>query len=442
MTCTNSLESVTARLIVHIDRLVSAQLDEILHHPALQELEAAWRGLHLLVSEAGTQTNVKVRLLDIEWREIEKDLGRALEFDQTRLFELIYTEEYDLAGGFPFGFLIANFSFSHQRADHLDTLKKLSQIAGAAFSPVCTSLSPAFFGVKNFSDLHSGINYQNLFSSPEYFYWKNFRQLEDTRFMSFALPKVLIRQPWGSFNTSGKLFYKEQCFSEADFLWANAAFALGAVLIREFAQVGWFAHIRGAPRDTIAGGIVTQLSTIEEESTSAWLSALPSTDLVITEALEKEFSERGIISLCHLWNTPYAAFFSLPTCHQPQNYTDQKAGNNARISAQLPNILCASRFAHYIKIIMRDKVGSFMSAPECERFLESWLLKYSINSGDLDWSTQARYPLQSVNVSVTEDRLKPGHYKCVIHLTPHYQLDGAVSEIRLTTEIVNQSKAA
>jgi type VI secretion system protein ImpD len=230
--------------------------------------------------------------------------------------------------------------------------------------------------------------------------------------------------------------YREQCAGSSDFLWGHAGFALARILLREFAEVGWFAHIRGAPRDTLAGGIVGEvLPVIQVDQCDELMSVLPATDLVISDAMERDLSACGFAALVHCWQTSYCAFFSLPSVYRPARSNDNLRDLNDHIASQLQNILCASRFAHYIKVMMRDKIGSFMSASECQIFLEDWLSQYCIGGENLPWSTQARYPLKAATLTVREKTAEPGHYLCDLRLMPHYQQDGLVGEIQLTTEI-------
>lgn len=425
-------------LIARIDQLIEAQVNAILHHERFQQLESAWRGLQLLLLEQkATSKYIKVRILDASWHEVSRDIERALNFDQSLVFSKIYTHEFDMPGGEPFGVMLCNYTIDHRKPGDILTLRGLAAVAAASFCPFFLPAPPSLLGLEKFSDLESTFSLDRLFQSPEYIGWKQLRKLEDTRFLGFVLPGILMRVPWGiMLPVTGRLRFREQIQSHRDLLWGHAGFALGQVLIREFDQVGWFAHIRGAPRDTLAGGVVTQLTGMSQKAGIAALTVAPSTEVVITDTKERELANHGLIALAHCWNTPFCAFFNLASLYESEATDNTRHNSNTRISGQIQNILCASRIAHYIKVMMRDKVGSFMTAQDCEEYLAKWLEKYSIANDSAEWSTQARYPLRMFRVEVSEDPWRTQHFLCNIFLTPHYQVDGIVSEIKLSTELV------
>lgn len=425
-------------LIARIDQLVEDQLNAILHHARFQQLESAWRGLQLLlVEQKANNKYIKVRVFDASWHEISRDIERALEFDQSLVFSKIYTNEFDMPGGEPFGMMICNYILDHRNPGDIATLRGLAAVAAASFCPFFFPVPPWLFGLESFAEFNSTLNLDLIFQHPEYVGWKQLRKLEDARFLGFVLPGILMRAPWGEIlPITGKLRFRERIHQHEDLLWGHAGFALGQVLIREFDQVGWFAHVRGAPRDTLAGGIVTQLPGMNSAPSPAALTIAPSTEVVVIDNKERELANHGFITLTHCWNTPFCAFYNLPSLHEHETAADAQLEGNRRISGQIQNILCASRFAHYIKVMMREKVGSFMTAQDCEDFLAKWLEKYSIANDSAEWSTQARYPLRMFRVEVSEDPWRSQHFICNIFLTPHYQVDGIVSEIKLTTELV------
>jgi type VI secretion system protein ImpD len=298
------------------------------------------------------------------------------------------------------------------------------------------------FGMDSFADLHPSITPQRLFREPEYRLWQLLRKDTASRFLAFAMPGVLLRKPWGMMGVRrGRFPYREQCSAEEDFLWGHPGFVLARILLREFEEVGWFAHIRGAPRDTLAGGIVASvLPSIQVDMTEDLVSVIPPTELAVTDGMERDLSECGLIALTQCWQTPYTAFFSLPSLYSPEKTNDNQNADDERIASQMQNILCASRFAHYIKVLMREKVGSFLTASECQNFMEDWLAQYCTTGDNLNWSTKARYPLRSIRVDVRDKPMAPGHFVCDIHLAPHYQYDGLVSEVKLTTEITRAAQ--
>jgi len=433
------------RAIADIDELIEEQLNIILHHPKFQKLESAWRGLYLLVDEADGTHNIKIKMLDISWAEICKDVGRALEFDQSQLFNKIYNEEFGTPGGEPYGALIGDYEICHKVTanhphDDIGTLEGLSQIAAAAFAPFIASASSEFFGLDDFSELGQPFNLNNIFKQTEYIRWRSLRDKPDSRFIGLTLPKILMRLPYNEHAGSYKgLHFLEHVAGrdQSNYLWGNACYVFATILIREFANVGWFGHIRGVPRSHLAGGLVTNLPVDEFSTDAPGIAFKPVTDVVITDAVEKELSELGFIPLCQCYNAPYAAFYNNQSIQQAKEFGSNDARINARLSAMLQHIFCGSRIAHYIKIIVRDKIGSFLSAAECENNLREWLFSYTTGREDLEWDDQARYPLREADVRVKEHPTKPGEYACVIHLKPHYQLDHMVSELELVTELAS-----
>lgn len=429
-----------SRQIALIDERINRQLNLILHHPRLQQLEARWRGLRQLTEAATGVDNVRIRVLDISWREICRDLDRAVEFDQSQLFHLVYSGEFGIPGGEPFGVLLSDFQVAHRPYpghdyDDVAALRGLAQIASAAFAPMILQAAPQLFGLDDFGDLNSSIRLDALFSQQEYIAWRSLRAMEDSRFLAVTLPGVLARHPYTD-RIAGGLHFREECAAEdgRNYLWASGAFAFGSVLIREFADVGWFSHIHGGPRDHLGGGLVTGFPALPL-SWGAGQRYHALTPVLITDTLERELMEQGLMALCHNYETPFASFHNNPSLHQTPQQTSRSAQANARISAMLQQILCASRFAHYIKLMIRDKVGSFVSADGCRQYLQKWLEQYVSGRDDLSWEMRARYPLRNARVEVAELPGKSGSYSAIIYLKPHYVADQLVSELRLTTEL-------
>lgn len=432
------------QIIAELDELINSQLNEIIHHPNFQKLEASWRGLWLIAKQADGSQNIKIKVLNISWQEVVKDINRALEFDQSQLFNKIYSEEYGTPGGEPYGAIIGDYAVSHRISekhphDDVSTLTGLAQIAAAAFSPFIASASPELFGMEDFSGLGLPLNLENIFSQQEYIKWHSLREQADSRFIGLTLPRILMRRPYrtqpGSYK--GIHFYEKTDRKGNNHLWGNACYAFAAVLIREFSNVGWFGHIRGVPRNYISGGLVTSLPIDSFETDSDDIAHKPVTDVVVTDSAEKAISELGLIPLCQSYLAPYATFYNNQSLQQPKVHTGPDANTNAKLSAMLQHVLCGSRVAHYIKVMIRDKVGSFITADRCERFLRDWLLQYTTGREDLDWEEQARYPLKEGSVRVKDHPSKPGEFLCVIHLQPHYQLDQMVSELELVTELAS-----
>ncbi len=433
--------------IASIDTLIEDQLNTILHHEKFQQLEASWRGLELLTAAASEQHRVKIRFLDVSWREIAKDLQRAADFDQSNLFHRIYNDEFGMPGGEPFGILLGNYQVAHMPyeghpTDDVEVLRGLAQIAAAAFAPFVCGAAPQLFGLDDFDGLGQPLNYNGIFRSKSYLRWNSLRDFVDSRFVGISLPNVLLREPYTLDQCVRKgLNFTESCHSNSDYLWGNACYALGTVVIREYGNTGWFSHIRGVPRDYLSGGLVTSLPKPGFDTGERSVSAM-STSVVITDSAEKSLSDLGFIALCHCYGTPYCAFLSSASMQKPRQFQAKGATANARVSAMLQQILCASRFAHYIKVMIRDKVGSFTEETECEKMLDTWLRNYTTGRDDLSWEMRAKYPLRDFRVQVRGIPGKPGSYSCAIHLKPHYIAEQIISEIKLTTELNQIGTAA
>ena len=434
----SSLKHWLNQQIALIDELIEAQLNTILHHNKFQALESAWQGLRYLTESTGKNNSCKVKFLDASWRVITKDQQRASEPQQSALFNLIYNTEFGIAGGEPYGALIGDYRVSHIPSkdhpyDDIYTLTGISQVAAAAFSPFICGAHPSLFGLDDFQQMNLSINLEAIFEHKEYTRWNALRNTLDSRFIAITLPGILMRQPYHRSDSHIINFKENVCASNSqDYLWGNSAFALGSVLIREFNDIGWFSHIRGVPRDYFGGGLVTSFQCHKSQADNKDKILTPT---LITDNMDRELSNLGLLPLCACYEAPFAAFYSSSTLNRSQIFTSKSATANARISAMLQQLLCASRFAHYIKVMIRDKVGSFSSASDCEYQLQSWLNLYSTGGDNLKWETMARYPLNEARVSVSETRSAAGSYHCSIHLKPHYIVDELISELTLTTEI-------
>lgn len=446
---TNALKLALERRISDIDHLINDQLNEIIHDPKFQKLESSWRGLWYLVVQGDGVRNLKIKILDITWNEIVRDIDRAMEFDQSQLFNKVYSEEYGTPGGEPYGVLIGDYEISHRPSkrhptDDVTTLKGLCNVAAASFAPFIAGASSELLGLDDFSTLGSPLHLQKIFQQEEYIPWRSLRDMPDSRFIGLTLPRILMRKPYRTTPGSYKgLFFYEKKSGQNDkgYLWGNAAYGFGAILIREFSSVGWFGHIRGVPRNQVGGGLLTNLPVDVFDTDSNDVAYKPSTDVVITDTTERELSSLGFTPLCQCYDTPFVAFYSNQSVQKPKiekNSTEVSAVN-AKLSSMLQHVLCGSRVAHYIKVMIRDKVGSFAGSDDCEDMLRNWLLKYTSGRRDLAWEDQARYPILESRVQVKEHPEKPGEYFCSIRIVPHYQIDQMVSELELVTELV-QSK--
>ena len=431
------------REIAKLDTLINDQVNAIIHHPRFQALEAGWRGVGYLVEQADDHDLVIIRLLDISWLEVSKDLERAIEFDQSQLFNKIYSEEFGMPGGKPFGVLIGSYEIRHKRGpgystDDVDILRGLGQVAAAAFAPFIVGASPQLFGLESFRELAQPIDVTATFSHIDYTRWKSLMELEDSRFIGVTLPRVLMRLPY---RDDGGVSYNFRFREDVEgpghdaYLWGSAAFAFGGVLIRGFKDYGWFADIRGAPRDRLGGGLVTGLPIQSFDTDRAGIAIKYSTEVSITDNLEMELSTLGFFALCKSKNSDYSVYYSNQSIQRPMRYDRGVAAANARISAMLQTVLCVSRFSHYIKVMARDRVGSFTTAEACERVLQDWLINYCSADESASAEIKARYPLLNAKVDVREIPGKPGSYHCTTHLQPHAQLDQVVSSVKLVTEL-------
>ncbi len=432
-----------------IDRLIEGQVNAILHHPDFQRLEASWRGLAFLArrepAEAGPP--VKVKLLDVSWTELARDLDRAIDFDQSEFFRKIYENEFGSPGGEPYGALIGDYEIRPRvmdgaRYDDLEVLASIAGVAAAAFCPFLTNASPSLLGLNDFTELERTLDHAHHMGGLVR--WQTLRDHEDVRFVGLALPRVLMRLPYRPDSTRVDGFtyvedvaggYHADGPDHRKFLWGGAAFALGDVILRAFENSAWPADIRGVRRGVDAGGLVRGLQVDEPGTDSPGVAQKYTTDVVITDHLEKQLGDLGFIPLCHCFDTPYAAFYSVPSIQKLRPRDRAIADVNARLSSMIPYMLCVSRFAHYIKVMGRDRVGLVNSTEQLERLLQDWLTRYIVLDDEATPETKARNPLREAKVQVLAKPGAPGSYRCVIHLVPHYELDDMAVKVRLTTEI-------
>ena len=442
-----ALCSQIERQIAEIDEHIITGLNAVIHHPKFQALESRWRGLWTLVLTADSHRNIKVRVLDISKRECLRDLERAIEFDQSQIFNKVYNEAYGIAGGEPFGLIITDFFVQHKpsrtndfRSDDISLLRSLAEVGAAAFTPIVLNADPLLFGLDTHAELTPLLNIHALFEQAEYLPFQSLRTSLDTRFIVLTLPRILMRDRYRTRRTSFRgVFFEERCTQNDDYLWGGSSFALGVIALREFASAGWFGHIRGAPQDTLAGGLVSHLVSERFEIDDILHLERPVTELSLTDSLERKLSAEGLMPLMACKDLPYAIFYNNSTLWNPRTASRKASYDDATLSGMLQHVLCASRVAHYVKVIIRDKIGSFASADECERALSEWIYQYTTGNEDLGWEEQARYPLKKAEVQVRELPSNPGQYACVMRLMPHYQADEMRAELELVTELVQIS---
>ncbi len=419
------------RRITEIDEFLTAQINEILHHPAFQKLEGSWRGLHYFVMNTETCSQLKVRVLNTSLEVLREDLTKAIEFDQSNLFKKIYEEEYGTFGGSPYSCLIGDFYFSNHVQD-IRLLELISGVVATAHTPFISAVSPLFFNLDKFEDLPFPRDLAKLFESPDYVKWNAFRNSEDSRYVALLLPRILMRLPYGD-NTLpvvGFNFNEDVGVGDTDkFCWGNPAYALGQRITNAFSLYGWTAAIRGVE----GGGMVENLPTYIFKTLEGDKSVKCPTEVAITDRREKELSDLGFLSICYCKGTDYAVFFGGQTTQKPRLYNLDDANANASLSARLTYMLVSSRFAHYIKILMRDKIGSFLMKENIEAYLNTWLSGYILLNDDASSSVKAQYPLREGRVDVFDVPGKPGSYKAVIYLRPHFQMEELTASIRLVT---------
>jgi type VI secretion system protein ImpC len=433
MTVSRDTMAMIQAQIARIDELLSLQLNEILHHPDFQKLEASWRGLHYLVMNTETGTRLKLRLLCITKQELFKDLDQAVEFDQSSLFKKVYEEEYGTFGGNPFSLMIGDFEFGRHPQD-MALLEKIAGVAAAAHAPFIAAASPRLFDMDSYTELGNPRDLAKIFESSELVKWRSFQTSDDSRYVTLVLPHILLRLPYGPDTVPTEDFKLVEDVDGRDhsrYLWGNPAYALGQRITNAFALYGWCAAIRGVE----GGGMVQGLPTHTFKTDEGDIALKCPTEIAITDRREKELDTLGFISLCHCKGTDYAAFFGGQTTQKPGAYDTDAANANARISARLPYILAASRFAHYLKVICRDKIGSFQTKDGLTQFLNRWILTYVLGTDEAGQDIKAQYPLREARIDVFDVPGKPGAYRAVAFLRPHFQLEELTASIRLVAEL-------
>lgn len=419
--------------IAQIDEAISRQVNEILHDAEYQKLEASWRGLQYLVSNTETGSHLKIRLLNATKKDVLTDVEKATEFDQSVLFKKVYEEEYGTFGGNPYSLLVGDYEFGRHPQD-IAMLEKISGVAAAAHAPFLAAASPKLFDWDSFTEMAGPRDLSKTFETTELVKWRAFRETEDSRYVALALPRMLLRLPYGPDTVPVEgIGYTEDVdgTDHRRYLWGNAAYALAQRITQAFSQYRWCAAIRGVE----GGGLVTGLPAHTFRTFDGDTALKCPTEVAITDRREKELSDLGFISLCHCKGTDYAAFFGGQTTNKPRLYNTDDANANSRISAMLPYVLAASRFAHYLKAIMRDKIGSFAMRDNVAAYLNSWISQYVLLDDDAPQAVKARFPLREARVDVLDIPGKPGCYKAVVFLKPHFQLDELTVSVRLVAEL-------
>lgn len=438
MNVARDVETMINQRISQIDHLLSIQINEILHHADFQKLEGSWRGLRHMVFNSNTSANLKIRVLNVNKKDLLRDMQRAPEFDQSALFKKIYEEEYGVFGGAPYGALIGDFEFGKHPED-VELLEKISQVASAAHAPFFAAAAPSLVNLESWTQIDAPRDLAKVFDSTEYAKWKGFRQSEDSRYIGLCLPRTLGRLPYGRNTAPIDEFNYEEAVDGSDhskYTWSNAAYSMGTRLADSFMKYGMCVSIRGVE----GGGLVEGLPVHNFETDSGDVVMKCPTETPITDRREKELADLGFIPLCHCKGTDYAAFFSVQSAQKPKLYDDDKANANARLSTQLPYIMAVSRYAHYLKSMMRDKIGSFMSRTDAESFLNRWITQYVTPDDNASPGMKAKCPLREAKIEVLDVPGKPGAYRAVAFLRPHFQLDELTVSLRLVAELPTAAK--
>jgi len=433
MTVAKDAEMMINARIAQIDHLLSLQLNEIVHHPSLQKLEGSWRGLKHLMDHSETGVGLKIKVMNCTKRELLRDLQKAPEFDQSALFKKVYEEEYGVFGGSPFGALIGDYEFGKHPED-MELLEQVSHVAASAHAPFVTAASADLFNLPSYTELGAPRDLAKIFDTTEYAKWKSFRQSEDSRYVALCLPRTLGRLPYGKDTKPIEAFNYEEHVDGSDhskYLWMNAAYSLGTRLTNSFSMYGMCVAMRGVE----GGGLVEGLPVHNFYTDEGDIAMKCPTEVAITDRREKELADLGFAPLVHCKNTDYAAFFSVQSAQKAKVYDDDKATANSRLSTQLPYIMACSRFAHYLKAMMRDKIGSFMSREQAEVFLNRWITRYVTPDDSASPAAKAERPLREARIDVSEVPGKPGVYKAVAFLRPHFQLDELTVSLRLVAEL-------
>ena len=440
VTFSRNLTVTLNQAITALDRRMSEQLAAVMHNPEFLKLEGSWRGLHHLVKSSETGQNLKIRVLNVSKRELGRDLEKATEFDQSTVFKTIYENEFGTPGGEPYAALVGDFEFSKSYED-IQLLRGMSAVAAAGFAPFIAAASPNLFGFDNYSELSRPRDLEKIFDTAEYANWRSFRESDDSRFCTLALPRVLARLPYGTATKPIDEFGYEEAslglngaveqLPHEQYCWMNASFVLATRLTDSFARSGWCTSIRGAEN----GGKVENLPLHVFSSDDGDSDLKCPTEVGITDRRDNELGKLGFLPLCHYKNTDYAVFFGAQTVHKPQKYDRPEANANEAISSRLPYIMATSRFAHYLKVMGRDKIGSFQEAADCEKWLNRWIQNYINTTANPSAVMKIQYPLREAKVTVREIPGRPGSYNAVAWLRPWLQLEELTTSLRLVARI-------
>ncbi len=424
--------------IKEIDKKLSSQLNEIMHHEDFQKLESTWRGLHYLIQQSETGETLKIKVLNVSKRELFKDLERAVEFDQSAMFKKVYEEEYGILGGEPYGLLVGDYDFNRDPED-VALVEKISHVAAAAHAPFVAAAAPEMMNFKDWTELNAPRDLAKIFSSVEYTAWKSFRESEDSRYVALTMPRVLARLPYGEkFKKVDEFNFEEDVDGTRHnkYLWMNSAWAYATRITDAMAKYSWMARTRGVE----GGGKVEGLPVHTFLTDEGGVAMKCPTEVAIPDRREFELSNLGFMPLIHCKNRDYAAFMGAQSAQKPKTYFSADANANAELSAKFNYIMCVARFAHYLKVMARDKIGSFMTVAECQVWLNEWIMNYVIaNPENASDEAKAKAPLADAKIEVREVPGKPGWYEAIAWLKPHFQLETLTTSMRLVAEVPKKS---
>ncbi len=432
----NDVVASIEAMIAAIDKKLSDQINLILHHEDFQKLEGAWRGLSYMVNNTETDENLKIRVMNVSKAELGKTLKRykGTNWDQSPIFKKVYAEEFSQFGGQPFGAIVGDYHFD-QSAPDVELLAEMAKISAAAHCPFISGASPSLMQMESWQELANPRDLTKIFSTPEYAAWRSLRESEDSKYIGLAMPRFLARIPYGAKTNPVEAFNFEEDTGAADhgkYTWANAAYAMATNINRSFKEYGWCSRIRGIE----SGGAVQNLPTHSFPTDDGGVDMKCPTEIAIEDRREAELAGNGFMPLVHRKNSDFAAFIGAQSLHKPAEYDDPDASANAKLAARLPYLFATCRFAHYLKCIVRDKIGSFKERDDVERWLTKWVMQYvdgdPANSSE---TTKAQKPLAAAEIVVAEDPANPGYYQSKFFLRPHYQLEGLSVSLRLVSKL-------
>ncbi len=431
----DAVKSIEA-LIAAIDKKLTEQINEILHHEMFRQLEGTWRGLHYLVNNTETDENLKIRVFNISKKDLSKTIKKfkGTAWDQSPLFKKLYEEEFGTPGGEPFGSLVGDYAFDHTPPD-VEILSGMAQIASAAHCPFIAGASPTVMNMDSWRQLSDPRDLTKIFQTAEYASWRSLRESEDARYIGLAMPRYLARLPYGAKTNPVDDFAFEEDTEGADhnkYVWSNAAYAMATNITRSFKMYGWCTRIRGVE----SGGVVESLPVHTFPTDDGGVDMKCPTEIAITDRREAELAKNGFMPLSHWKNTDYACFIGAQSLQKPTEYDDPDATANANLAARLPYLFATCRFAHYLKCMVRDKIGSFKEREAMQRWLNDWIKKYVDGSpATSSEEYKATHPLAAAEVVVEEVEGNPGYYRSKFFLRPHYQLEGLTVSLRLVSKL-------